>query len=247
MMKKAANDPVVASARRARARARRRRTEGAALLVVMLIIIVTTAAAAVSVRNTSNEVRAAGRETTLVHARYASEAALATSIAWLDIVGESGALTQLWNAWDLMAPPEVREYTGGHSINNDASRHMASRSTQGAQMMLAIANVQPISAADLAAPIPDPTGSFGPQQVYVPSPYVADLTDCFEAPPTPGNPLNGAFRQFYCVLTVRGRLVVPNNAGRAITWLNVGGLQVTQDRSGVAHDARASILTAPLP
>ena len=231
---------------------RRERQEGAALLVIMLIIIITTAAAAVSVQNTTSEARVAGRELMMIHARYSSEAALATTIAWLDIIGGTPDFLNLWESWAAMAPPEMRVYTAGHSIEPDASRHMAARSMQPVQMMLPHI-VEPISRASIADPIPDATGSFGPRQVYEPEPYVVDLTDCLLAPAalSPGNQTNATTsgqtpKQFYCVLTVRGRLSVPAVGGVAMgagKFWSPGGSDTIQDRSGVAHDARASVLT----
>lgn len=233
----------------ARARRSKARTEGAALFVVMLIIVVSTALAAVSVRNTTSEARAIGRELMIVHARYAAEAALATTIAWFDIIGNTPTFLQLWEAWGAMPPPDMTGFTGGHVIANNASRHMAARTVQAQQMALG-PTVLPISDANAGAAIPDVTGSFGPNQRYVAMPYAVDITDCSLAPATlsQGNQVNASAsgqtpRQFYCVLTARGRLVIPNAQGRNMTWTVGPNVPILQERSGVAHDARASILT----
>lgn len=247
--------------KRARARARHRRTEGIALLVIMIIIVTTTAAAAISVQNTNAEVEAAGRERMLMHARYAAEAALNATLAWLDQIGNSGSFLNVWNSWAAMQPPEVREYSGGHPINNDNSRHMAARTMQGTQSLLNPV-IEPVGGPDPTLPIPDLTGSFGPNQPYSMQNYVVDLTDCFLAPSTisSGAPVGAGVtglkaQQFYCSLTVRGRIVINDvdgdglTNGAGVTWANlgVGGALPAgtgyQERSGAAHDTRATILT----
>lgn len=247
--------PLRNASRRARvrrARMLRRRNDGAAMLVIMLIIIITTAAAAISVQNTSAEIRAVGRERMIIHARYAAEAALNTSIAWVDQLGNSGAFLDLWNQWAAQPPPDMLEFTGGHAILNDASRHMAARSSTATQMQLPFTALPVTDTNNGLDPVPDPTGSFGPAKAYVAANAIVDITDCQLAPASlaPGNQINAGAggltpRQFYCVLTVRGRLTVRNNEGNWLTW-DVTGIPppgAVQDRSGVMHDARASILT----
>lgn len=232
-----------------RRRARHRRQEGMALLVIMLIIVITTAAAAVSVQNTTAEMQAAGKERTLTQARYATEAAMQATLAWLDQVGNSGSFLNLWNTWQQLPPPEMRPYTGGHQILDAFSaRHHAARSLQTTQAMLPQV-IAPVSDPNPALPIPDFTGSFGPNQPYSMEPYVVDITDCFEAPTsmTPGGQVNinasgVTSKQFFCTLTVRGRLEVRGLQGAAATW-SLAGLDIEQERSGAAYDTRATILT----
>jgi hypothetical protein len=232
-----------------RRRARHRRQEGMALLVIMLIIVITTAAAAVSVQNTTAEMQAAGKERTLTQARYATEAAMQATLAWLDQVGNSGAFLNLWDTWQLLPPPEMRPYTGGHQINPGSARHHAARSLQTTQAMLPQV-IAPVSSPNPALAIPDFTGSFGPSQPYAMQPYVVDITDCFEAPAsmTAGAQVNISAsgvtpKQFFCTLTVRGRIEVINEGGAAVTW-SLGTLNgVVQERSGASYDTRATILT----
>lgn len=225
-----------------------RRREGAALLVIMLIILMTTAAAAISVQNTTAEMHAAGRERVMMHARYAAEAALVSTVSWLDRVG-GGPLAETWLAWRENEAPRVAPYTAGHVIPAvpGGHRHEAARITQAAQA--AISNgVSPVSGPDPAAAIPDLTGSFGPSQAYSMENFVVDLTDCYEAPPmnNAGTQVNAQLglvpQRFYCTLTVRGRIVIDNNAGAGVSW-DIGAFNVFQDRTGAAHDARAMIET----
>jgi hypothetical protein len=228
-----------------------RRNEGVVLVVILLIIVITTAAAAVSIQNTTAEVRASGREMMMVQARYSAEAALVTTLTWIDILDTN--LSTLWAAWQTLPPPDMRRNTGGHLIINDASRYGAARVLQVVEEMIPM-NVLPVSGHSGT----DPTGSFGPNQVYEPAPYEVDITECVRAPTTPGNQAsqnqsNSTPVRFFCVLTVRNRLVI-TGGGSQIVWFNVGATsddwpepgEATQDRTGVAHDARATILTPTL-
>jgi hypothetical protein len=233
-----------------RRRARHRRKEGMALLVIMLIIVITTAAAAVSVQNTTAEMQAAGKERILTQARYGAEAGMQATLAWLDQIGNSGSFLSLWDTWQALPPPEMRPYTGGHTIvDTFSARHHAARSLQTTQAMLPQV-IAPVSVPNPALPIPDFTGSFGPGQPYAMEPYVVDITDCFEAPPsmTAGAQVNISAsgltpKQFFCTLTVRGRIEVTAQRGAAVTW-SLGSMNgIVQERSGAAYDTRATILT----
>jgi hypothetical protein len=216
----------------------------------MLIILMTTAAAAISVQNTTAEMQAAGRERIMMHARYAAEAALVSTVSWFDRVG-AGPLAETWVAWRSDPPPLVAPFTAGHLIPAvpGGHRHEAARITQQAQN--AVSNgVPPVSGPNPGATIPDLTGSFGPNQSYTMQNFVVDLTDCYEAPPqnNDGTHLNAQLGlvpvRFYCALTVRGRLVTNGNAGSGVNWLLTPfPAGVFQDRSGAAHDARALIET----
>lgn len=232
-----------------RSRARHRRQEGMALLVIMLIIMMTTAAAAVSVQNTTAEMQAAGKERVLAQARYGAEAAMQATIAWIDLVGNSGSFLDVWTTWGNLEPPEVRPYTGGHVILNNDARHHAARSLQLAQAILPQV-ISPVSGPNPGLPIPDFTGSFGPSQPYAMEPYVVDITDCFEAPKsmTEGGNMNlsaagVSSKRFFCTLTARGRIVMNGGSGAGVTWDLPGGMNgVFQERSGAAHDTRATML-----
>jgi hypothetical protein len=224
-----------------------RRQEGIVLVVVMIIIIITTAAAAVSIQNTTAEVRASGREMMMMQSRYAAEAILATTMAWIDAADTD--FGEMFLAWQADPPPDMQRNTGGHVINDGTSRHHAARVTaemQASDEML----VPPVRRASATDPIPDLTGSFGPNQVYEPERYEVDFTDCVQVDQAAGNLLNpppSGTRpvKFFCVLTARNRLVI-SGGGTQLRWFNVGGREVVQDRLGMSHDARAVILTPTL-
>jgi hypothetical protein len=243
------SQPRAARTRRARRARAHRRREGMALLVIMIIIVITTAGAAISVQNTTAEMHAAGRERVMMHARYAAEAALVSTVSWLDRVG-GGPLAETWIAWRTDPPPIVAPYTAGHTIPAvvGGHRHEAARITQTSQA--AVSNgVPPVGSPDPGAAIPDLTGSFGPNQPYSMQNFVVDLTDCYEAPAvnaagTQVNAQNGLVPiRFYCALTVRGRLEINGGGGTGVTWdlPTING--VFQDRTGAAQDARAIIET----
>lgn len=239
-------------------RARHRRQEGIALLVIMIIIVITTAAAAASVRNTTAEMQAAGKERVLIQARYASEAALVSTLAYLDEVGDD--FEKQWaDGRDNHLPPETREFTGGHQILA-GNRYRAIRTSQTQQAALDTGPlVEPVSRPNPTLPVPDLTGSFGPYQGYAMDPYIVDITDCAIASTTsdPENPVNQSAssstppRRVDCTLTVRGRIsmvdALNNQVGTAVSWDLPGGLNgVVQERSGAGYDMRATIKTVPM-
>ena len=67
---------------------RPRRREGAVMLVVMLILMIATASAAISVHTTQSELQAAGEERIALQSRYASEAAMMSTISMIDMLGD---------------------------------------------------------------------------------------------------------------------------------------------------------------
>jgi hypothetical protein len=229
-----------------RARARRRR-EGVALLVIMIIIVITTFAASISVQNTTSEMQAAARERMTVHARYAAEAALVATISYIERPGD---FTADWERYRQMPLPLVSQYTGGHPISADPrGRHDAARITGEVLMLSSVGGVPPVSSPDPGAAIPDLTGSFGPNQSYSMPAYDVDLTDCYAGPLIPGSQVDGSAGSvhMYCVLTVRGRLLINGDAGAGLQWdLPDGTNTGFQDRTGAAHDARAIIQTPPV-
>src|SRR6476661_4998325 len=81
--------PQTSSRRTPRRRSRRDR-EGAVLLVVLLVVLIITSSLTVAVRSTQSEVRAAGEERVLRQTRASAEAAMTTTIAWIDMLGDAG-------------------------------------------------------------------------------------------------------------------------------------------------------------
>lgn len=244
--------PVRRSARARRAK----RNEGAVMLIVMLVIMMATAASAVSVASTQNEIYGVGRERMEMHARYGSEAAMNTTLAWFDKVGNNGEqLATLWALWRTQVAPELRAYGELPIPAAQTGRHDAARNGVGTHVGQ-IDGVAPINDAPELAPDfggtpgTDRVGSFGPRQSYDPVPYVVDITDCVEAPSTltPGTQIGGGGgglvpRQFFCVFTSRGRIAVPGGITKVFDFNGHTTTNTPIQISGAMHDSRATILT----
>jgi hypothetical protein len=256
------------SARRRRRRARARR-EGAVMLVVMLVLMIATASAAVAVHTTQSELQAAGEERVALQSRYASEAAMMTTISMIDMLGDSGQWLDVWREWNKIPAPQMYRYAEPEI--DPGNRHQAVRTTLGQETRLqSTTEVPPLNGPQAASggsggggsgggsgsggtssgvPL-DTLGSFGPRQAYglPPEGYVVDVTDCAIAPSghTPGAPVGGGsgslkIVQFYCVLTARAHIQLPG-ATASRNW-TFGGFTYAQDPYTSEHDSRATILT----
>ena len=258
-------------ARRLR-RGPRRRNEGAVMLVVMLILMIATAGAAISVQSTASELHAAGQERIGLQARYTSEAAMMTTIAWVDKLGDSNQWLEIWEFWAKQpAPPPTLPNYAEPAVPLTA-RHHASRTTMLQQLALsAPGEIPPLSMAAASgtggssgsggtgtgggsAVFVDNVGSFGPRQAYGPQPegYVVDINDCALAPSglMPGAPVGGGpgslkISQFYCVLTAHVRIELPGAGSGIVDEWEFGNIafKYTRDRFTNDHDSRATILT----
>jgi hypothetical protein len=246
-----------------------RQREGAVMMVVLLILMVATASAAVSIQTTQSELRAAGHERVGMQAHYASEAAMIGTVAWIDMLGESGQFLEVLDTFDGLPLSELSllQFAEPDYRADGSTRHHASRSSMRLQVALQDGDttfacpttcLPPLTRAGDASG--DAVGSFGPRQAYQPTinadgnvDYAVDINDCMEAPSAavPGAPLGGGqgsvrIVQFYCVLTARGRvhLDFANEADRpaARTW-NQNTVNYDQARFTSAHDSRATILT----
>ena len=227
------------------------------MLVVMLFMLVATAAAVVSIRATQNELEAAGQERVMRQTRAASEAAMTTTIAWIDMLGDSGKWVDVWDEWMSAAAPPPMNFFGEPPIQNNA-RHMAGRTYSFQQNGPRKAGEHyPLSSADAT----DPIGSFGPNQAYTlpfdaatfnprrdMDMYAVDITDCALAPSSssPGAPLSGGSEsvsvvQFYCVLTAHVSMRMAGNT--ATNDWTIGTATYSQPRYAVLNDSRATILT----
>lgn len=246
--------PQPTSSRRSQRRRSRRDREGAVLLVVLLVVLIITSSLTVAVRSTQSEVRAAGEERVLRQTRASAEAAMTTTIAWIDMLGDAGQWVDTWNTATSGASPPRMVGFGAPSID-PANRHMAGRTwavQQGALRGNGTAG-KPKEYAPLSdANSDDPVGSFGPGQAYrlatMADAYVVDLTDCSMAPSgsSAGAPVGGGASglmvvQFYCVLTAHFSMQA-TGATATKAW-TIGGQQYDQPRLATFNDSRATILT----
>lgn len=240
------------------------------MLVVMLILMIATASAAISVHTTQSELLAAGEERIALQSRYASEAAMMSTISMIDMLGGTGQWLDVWRAWNALPTPQMYRYAEPEI--DPGNRHQAVRTTLAQTTSLqSTIEMPPLSAPQAASGgtsggsggaggtggsggssgmAPDLLGSFGPRQAYgLPAEgYVVDVNDCAVAPSghTPGAPVAGGtgslkIVQFYCVLTARAQIQLPG-AATARNW-TFGAFTYAQDPFMSEHDSRATILT----
>src|SRR5262249_20925151 len=158
----------------------------------------------------------------------------------------------VWNAWkNQLAPPSMLNYA--EAPIDPVNRHFAA-ATSGIDVVrtlrVAAKEVPPISQpGGRSFDDPDGLGSLGPRQAYVlpqnpgdPTSiygYTVDVTDCFVAPggsTAAGSPIGGPSgglkpARFYCVLTARARLQLPDDGKRPQTFRtwSFGGVSYVQD------------------
>lgn len=240
------------------------------MMVALLILLVGTASAAVAVNATQAELRSAGRARLGQQGRYASEAAMMTSISYIDLTFRSGDWQQMWETWDAAAaPPEMHHY--GEAEVDPVNRHHASRMTHKSQTVTQetyeytpLSNPQAAGAGGASGAgaggaggaaggggaAPDPVGNLGPRSAYqfpladADAGYTVDLTDCFRAPSAmvPGETTSSV--QFYCSLTARARLAPPNPSPPNV--FSLPGGDYLQEPFTTRFRSRATIITPPV-
>jgi hypothetical protein len=243
------------------------RQEGAVMLVVMLILLVATALAGISLQSTQHELRAAGYNRMALQTQYVAESAMATTLAWLDETSMNGSFMTHVDAWQNQAlPPDMLMF--GEPQISTVHRHMANRTAWRQQSMLmpGQGTLPPLSTPNsTTAGVPDALGTLGPRSTYVPgngrvdeaadiNDYVVDLYDCqtLSGMGSPGSQINqtgsGTIqeRQYYCVVTARGRTYVPGSPAKV--WTSTPSeIANTVNRFMAAHDARGTVITPPIP
>jgi hypothetical protein len=125
------------------------------MLVVMMVLLVATASAAVSVHSTQSELRAAGHHRQAIQTRYVSEAAMMTTISWIDQLGQSGDWQTIMDEWKAPNPPPQMWHFAEPKyciLNNactpteEAGRHHAMSVWQDQQEALSTLITPPLSA-----------------------------------------------------------------------------------------------------
>lgn len=236
------------------------------MLVVMLILLVATTTAAISVQSTQFELRAAGYQREALQARYVSETAIMSTLAYVDVLGDNFLAT--WQYWQdpNNGPPDMHIF--GEPELLSAGWHHASR----VFMSQVVDQQAGTEVAPWAIPTgPDPIGSLGPRSALIVREPVVDITDCQQstAGHTPGAPIGSGggsavkIVTFYCTMTARARLCNedPANIGICMAKPDDGTLDSVerlwdidesgsndyeQDRFQVAHDSRATFITPEL-
>lgn len=242
-----------------RVRRRRRSEEGVVLLIVMLILLTATTMASISLQATQFELRAAGQSRSALQTQYVSEAAMTTTMSWVDATSlDRGIMTHI-DSWNSKADAPDTTWFGEPKLTT-GNRIDASRTQWIQQAGLSAVTVPPITRTGASN---DPVGTFGPKIAYTPgvenrgavgapADYVVDLYDCRRLTGTgsPGSRVNqggsGAIRemQLYCVITARGRSFV--EGGLQKRWSNSNGAVYEVNRFAMAHDSRGTLVTPPI-
>jgi hypothetical protein len=240
------------------------------MLVVMLILLTATAMAAISLQATQSELRAAGANRVALQTQYVAEAAMSTSLSWIDSTSVAGTFytVQLKGQNALPNPPDMALF-GEPPIGTN--RAWANRTRWEQQRELIDYVTAPLTAPGglvkrptAGTQIADPIGTFGPRAAYVPGQqretamgpdqivdYVVDLYDCQQLPVTAsaGSQVNQTGSgvpqqfQFYCVVTARGRSYL-NGAATKVWDLDAANTRhYTASRFTAAHDARGTVVT----
>ncbi len=237
------------------------------MLLVMLILLTATAMAGIALQSTQHEVRAAGYNRMSIQTQYIAEAALSTTLSWIDATAANSSFytTQLKSSlppqhvlprMSFFGEPEI-------STTNPAWANRTQWEQQSAYLPYGMA---PLTVANGATggTLLDTLGTLGPRSGYVPGAerpgllasvmvdYVVDIYDCQPLPvsASAGSQINQSGSnmprqaQFYCVVTARGRSYVPGAATK--TWTLANGLSYTASRFMAAHDARGTVITPPM-
>ena len=239
---------------------RRRREEGAVMMVVMLILLTATALAGVALQATQFELRAAGFGRSATQTQYVSEAAMTTTLSWVDSTSLDGSLVRRHIAtWNGGSAPDQSRF--GEPELTATNRADSNRTQWSQQENLTTVTLPPITVAGASN---DPVGTFGPRVSLHPgtedpdetdplvSDYVVDMYDCrrLTGVGSPGAQVNqqgsGAIRdmQLYCVITSRGRSFLFGGPRR--TWTTGAGTNFVQNRFALAHDSRGTLVSPPI-
>jgi len=238
----------------------RRREEGAVMLVVMLILLTATALAGISLQATEFELRGAGFTRSALQTQYVSEAALSTTLTWVDATSLDGSILVHLGMWnDADAPPDLAKFS--EPALTAANRPDANRTQWRQQARLTNVTMPPITVPGDPA---DAIGTFGPRVNYNPgtedpdetdplvSDYVVDMYDCrrLTGVGSPGSQVNqggsGTIKemQLFCVITSRGRSYLFD--GPRKTWDSGGGAKFEVNRYSLAHDSRGTVVSPPI-
>jgi Tfp pilus assembly protein PilV len=120
------------------ARRRSARQQGAVLLVVLLVIMMATASAMLALHTVLSELRASGNQRVALQTRGVADAAMVTTIAWIDLLGSTNQWLSTLEMWRTNGPPDMGAYPEP-AIDPILTHGFASRTTMAAQRHLNIA------------------------------------------------------------------------------------------------------------
>jgi hypothetical protein len=234
------------------------------MLVVMLILLTVTALAGISFQASQYDLRAAGNNRAALQTQYVSEAAMATTLSWVDATSIDRSIMLHVGTWnDLSAddkPPDMTWFAEP-ALTKD-NRRDATRTQWIQQEKLTKVVLPPLTVPGVAN---DPVGSFGPRVSNHPgtqernvgadekvSDYVVDMYDCrrLTGVGSPGSQVNqggsGTIKemQLFCVVTARGRSFVWGGADKI--WKTADNKEYPVNRFTTAHDTRGTIVSPPI-
>jgi hypothetical protein len=252
------------------------RERGAVMLVVMLILLTATAMGGVALQATQHEVRAAGYNRLAVQTQYVAEAAMSTTLAWIDATSLNGSFYQnQLRVWGTGTHPTPEMWRFGEPEISTTNRAWANR-TQWEQQ---IAYFEPaggqsgVGTAPLTVPggavqggnfATDAIGTFGPKSAYTPGAertdiapatmvdYVVDLYDCQQLPVTAsaGSQVNqggNALQQVQFYCVITARGRSYSAGASTQTWTLPGTTNTYQpSRFQSTHDCRGTVITPPI-
>lgn len=235
-----------------------RSQEGAVMLVVMLIMLTLLSIAAISLQAIQFDVRAAGNDRAALQTQYIAEAAMVTTVSWVDATSLDRSLLTHIGAWNDTAEPEMRWFA--EPSLTASNRQDANRTQWIQQEKLSKVTLPPLTVAG----VDDPVGTLGPRASMHPgvqertdadkavADYVVDMYDCrrLTGVGSPGSQVNqggsGTIKemQLFCVITARGRSFVWGGADK--TWKTSDNKEYKVNRYTVAHDTRGTIVSPPI-
>lgn len=242
------------------------------MLIVLLILLTATTLAATSLQTTQFELRSSGFNRAALQTQYVSEAAAATTLAWVDATALDRSFLRYLDAWKVA--PDMTLF--GEPVLDPSTSANSSRTEWIQQKDLSTVIIPPITQSGYANSdntFIDPVGTFGPTSAYIAgiqprdgatvatTDYVVDMYDCRQLPNTAavGYQINqggsGVLKQvqYYCVVTSRGRAYVPYAANSTSKptkkWVVQGGAgnaDYVVNRFTMAHDSRGTLVTPPI-
>ncbi len=121
------------------------------MLVVLLIIMTGTAAAMLALNTVHSELQASGQERVALQTRNIADAAMVTTIAWINLLGGTGQWLRTWDLWRVSGPPDMDNYPEP-AIDPILTTGFASRTTMGAERALNIEAANEVGIVCNAAP-----------------------------------------------------------------------------------------------
>jgi hypothetical protein len=236
-----------------------RSEEGAVMLVVMLILLTVTAMAGISLQASQYDLRSAGNNRAALQTQYISEAAMSTTLSWVDATSLDRSIMTHVGAWNDTDAPELTWFA--EPPLKPGNRVDASRTQWIQQKNLSKVTLPPLT---VAGQDNDPVGTFGPRVALHPGTqervapdrkvpdYVVDMYDCrrLTGVGSPGSQVNQAGSgtikemQLFCVMTARGRSFVWGAVDK--NWKTADGKDYPVNRFTMAHDTRGTIVSPPI-